>query len=380
MISIKNDRVKGNFSFSSVPSSYQLKEIYPLSDGLDFILSHFQEPIFPRTISTSKTQNRQIEVFSKENAFNIFQYSGFVDCKINAYPSFTDYKGINRQPPSFVFIDLDKSRFKSERAHRLALNKALTNINEKLAGAKPTVLWSGNGYHIYQPIDAFILEEYDIFSDFDQPSKAFLKFAEQYLSNDKSDSSHNPSFKSCMIRIPGSHNSKCILTNNGTSDTSTEIKIIQKWDSYRPKINVLLGSFHVYLVDLKLKEIREQKKLNKSRRICSFVDSNNDGSVNTVNWIEKLLQTPIADYRKNAINLILAPYLVNIKKYSYEESFAAIKEWLNKCATIRRFDSNFNSRIKYALEIAMKNGTRPLKAETLKIKNEQLYNILGFKT
>ncbi|MFZ0513167.1 MAG: hypothetical protein WAM14_16270 [Candidatus Nitrosopolaris sp.] len=28
----------------------------------------------------------------------------------------------------------------------------------------------------------------------------------------------------------------------------------------------------------------------------------------------------------------------------------------------------FNSRMKYALEIGMKNGIRPLKAETLKIK------------
>ena len=33
----------------------------------------------------------------------------------------------------------------------------------------------------------------------------------------------SPRFKSCMIRIPGSYNSKCL-------DSSTQIKIIQKWD------------------------------------------------------------------------------------------------------------------------------------------------------
>lgn len=37
---------------------------------------------------------------------------------------------------------------------------------------------------------------------------------------------------------------------------------------------------------------------------------------NKINWMEILLQTPIDDYRKNAIALILAPYLINIKKVS----------------------------------------------------------------
>jgi len=371
LISQKNDGVRGNFSFST-PTEPQLKEIYLLSDGLDFILSHFEEPIFPRTISTSKTQNRQVEVFGRENAFNLYQYSGFVDCKISAYPAYTDYKGINRQPPSFVFIDLDRSTFKSDGAHKLALNTTLRKIKENLDGANPTVLWSGNGYHVYQPIDGLILEDYAIFAAFDQPSKMFLKFAEQYLSKNKSDPSHTPSFKSCMVRIPGSHNSKCILRNNGTSDTSTEIKIIQKWDGYRPKINLLLGSFHVYLVDLKLKEIAELKKSKRRHRFGSF-DNN---SSNTIGWIERLLQTPLQDYRKNAISLILAPYLITIRKYSYEQAFAAIKEWLQKCDTLKRLESNFNSRIKYSLEIALKHDYRPLKWETLKIKNEQLYNIL----
>ncbi len=151
-----------------------------LRNGLNFILSHFQEPIFPRTISTQKTCNKQLEVFSKENALNLYQYSGAVDCKINAYPSYTEWNGINRQAPSLLFIDLDKSTFKNERAHVLALSVTLKNLKEKLGGAKPTVLWSGNGYHVYQPMDAFVLEEFDIFSGFDHPSRTFLKFAEQH--------------------------------------------------------------------------------------------------------------------------------------------------------------------------------------------------------
>jgi hypothetical protein len=45
---------------------------------------------------------------------------------------------------------------------------------------------------------------------------------------------------------------------------------------------------------------------------------------NTIPWIEKLLQTPTADYRKNAVNLILAPYLINVKKLSYDDALNII--------------------------------------------------------
>jgi hypothetical protein len=43
-----------------------------------------------------------------------------------------------------------------------------------------------------------------------EKSESQERFAAQHLSNGKSDHSNNPSFKSCLVRIPGSHNSKCI--------------------------------------------------------------------------------------------------------------------------------------------------------------------------
>jgi hypothetical protein len=76
-------------------------------------------------------------------------------------------------------------------------------------------------------------------------------------SNNKSDPSHNPSFKSCMIRIPGSFNSKCILEGK-----DPEVRIIQRWEGYRPKINLLLGSFHANLVDQKIR-VTKAERTNK---------------------------------------------------------------------------------------------------------------------
>jgi hypothetical protein len=86
----------------------------PLRSGLDFILSHFEECAFPRTISTFKTQNKQVEVFDEKQALNLYEYSQCIDCKINAYPSYIEWKGINRQAPSFIFIDLDKLTFQDD--------------------------------------------------------------------------------------------------------------------------------------------------------------------------------------------------------------------------------------------------------------------------
>jgi hypothetical protein len=333
-------------------------------ENLDFALSYFEEPVFPRTISTLATQGRQIIVYNKDEVISAYIRSDYVDCRINAYPVHTEYKGINRQAPNFIFIDLDKSGFKTERSHKLGLDNTLRSIKETIGGY-PTVIWSGNGYHVYQPIEAFPLEQKDTFSDFDKPSKTFLRFAEKYLSGDKSDTSHNPSFKSCMIRIPGSHNSKCVQEGK-----DSEVKMIQRWNGHRPKINLLLGSFYAYLVDQQLEENRQQKEISRYQ-------NNNKASSNNILWIEKLLQTPIDDYRKNAVSLIIAPYLINIKKLSYGDALNIINNWLTKCGELRRLEYGSGYRVKYALESSTKNGYKPLKFESLKLKNKILYDILS---
>jgi hypothetical protein len=93
-----------------------------------------------------------------------FKQANFMDCRINAYPVYTQYDGINRQPPNFIFIDIDKSSFKTERVYELAISQTLHDFREKLPGAHPTVLNTGNGCHLYQPIQAIVLEQEEIFA------------------------------------------------------------------------------------------------------------------------------------------------------------------------------------------------------------------------
>jgi hypothetical protein len=228
-----------------------------VKEGLDFILSHFKEEGFPRTISTKTTEGRQVVIYNKNEAFAMFKAANYLDCKISAYPKYVEWKGMNRQPPNFIFIDLDQGRFKLiDRVLHATLNNICQKFNTTMY---PTVIWSGHGYHIYLPVEAFLLEEESEFARFGYPSRKFIQFSEEFLSDQKADPCHTKglSFKNCMLRIPGSINSK-----NGTEE---EVKIIQKWDGIRPNIKPLLYRFDLYLLVSKSKQFHKKSKQKNKR-------------------------------------------------------------------------------------------------------------------
>jgi Primase X len=195
-----------------------------------------------------------------------------------------------------------------------------------------------------------------------------LRFAKDILSNNKADKSNNPSFRSCLLRIPNSFNAKCLA--KGASFENSKIKIIQEWNRDRPSIKFLLKDFKRYLINQKIKE------LNKKREREEKLDYQSNKRTNTIFWIEKLLNTPISDFRKNATNLILAPYLVNIKKLSYQQSFDILIDWLQKCNSFNKIDFNPISLANSALNIATQKKIPPMKLETLKNRNSEIYHIL----
>jgi hypothetical protein len=45
----------------------------------------------------TKRLGYQKDVFNKEELMKYFESSNYEDCRINAYPSFTNYQGINRR-------------------------------------------------------------------------------------------------------------------------------------------------------------------------------------------------------------------------------------------------------------------------------------------
>lgn len=94
-----------------------------------------------------------------------------------------------------------------------------------------------------------------------------MQWAEQYLSNNKADPSHSLSlsFKNCMLRVPGSHNSESVMKNNGIADSSTEVRIVQRWNGFKPAINWLLYDFRHYLIQEKTDAVLDTRNKLKRR-------------------------------------------------------------------------------------------------------------------
>ena len=127
----------------------------------------------------------------------------------------------------------------------------------------PSVIWSGNGYHIYQPVEAFILEEQQIFNGLDQPSRHFRlpvcrAVPDKWENGRMSQPYHVAQELYASCTRTGSLNSK--------SNPPKPVKVIQTWDGNRPDIKPLLQGCYIYLQALRLKKNTEGTTARQS--IC----------------------------------------------------------------------------------------------------------------
>lgn len=377
-------------------------------NNIDFIISHFGNTIFPRTMMT-KRSNYQFQVNSREEIIQKCLESNLTDCRINAYPSYVKWEkhDIIIYPPNFIFIDLDLQNFRRYKNPRKMLDntlqRTLDKINLAFSGKypypsvvqgrtnkqqkngtfvnkiKPTVLWSGNGYHIYLPIRAIILDEFEEFSKTRFPnlfskynnkyngysvSEVFLSFAKVYFSNGKSDPQHRPKYGSCLIRIPNSLNSKCL--DKGLGQDESKVKVIQEWNGYRPPIQLITKEFRRWLYQEEIKQKLQNIKMRKK----SYSNNTIDRGDFQIQWIEQLLQVGIYDGRKETLRLILAPYL--IKRKSYDESVNILEKWLDKCDKVNSLERGFSP--KQRINNSLKNSRGYLNLNNLRIKNPWLYD------
>ena len=126
------------------------------------MLSHFNSPIakFPRKMMTFSS-NGLISINSKEEILQRCRKADYKECLINGYPEILENNGILIQSPNLILIDLDLSLCTTcvypIRKLEYLLKKTLRRIKEDIDG-QPTVLWTGNGYHIYLPVHVQILD------------------------------------------------------------------------------------------------------------------------------------------------------------------------------------------------------------------------------
>jgi len=341
--------------------------------GTDFMLSHFDEPLFPRTIMTY-VLGRQVKVFDRRSLLDQLKRSDYQDCRINAYSSLFQqeeslrvYSDDVKLRVTIIVIDLDpKDLGNSKEKLDVSLQEALKKIKETINGC-PTVLDTGNGYHIYQPIKGIILDEIDelkgYISSYDKfyLSNRFLKFAEQYFTECRCDAQHNPTIKSCLIRVPGTLNSKC----------GKEVRIIHEWDYYKPSIEPIIPSFKKYLVT-------QQSSINGDSDFQMISSSNNKYVINQNKyaWVDVLLENPLGDYRKFIIRRIVAPYLIVVKRLPYGECVKIINDWLVRCNCVERLRFNAKYTTEKCLKNAKRVGYRPISLEKLQEENHSLYDIV----
>jgi hypothetical protein len=346
-----------------------------IEEGLEIMLGHLEEPLlWPRPISTRRTGGVQILVNSKQQAFAWYKAANLLDCRISAYPKYTDYyvntTGI---APTLLLADIDKSQFETAELFELASTQTLSNFKEIL-GSQPTLLWTGGGHHYIQPQKAIVLEKIEDFKKFDQASRKFMWFEERLITDNKADENHvhTVSFHNCMLRIPGSLNSRCVQLDDrgkiiGDIPPEAEVRIIQRWDDNRPSIERLLTPYYIWLQAEAIKEIqrrrREEQKSSKYRRRL--------GDKKTIGWIERLHDKPLDDFRKYCIWRVLVPYFINNKGLSRLETFNAIKSWLDKCNSLYRLDFNPKQKVNAALDRVY--DYHPVSCDKLKEENTLLY-------
>ena len=105
-------------------------------------------------------------------------------------------------------IDLDLKDIENKNKEKLdkhlyeTLKNLFIKFNEE---SYPTVLWTGNGYHIYQPIKGMVFEKYKIFYDFlpyvdnKNLTTEFLRFAEKGIYKWKSMNPKHLTFHKIMF-------------------------------------------------------------------------------------------------------------------------------------------------------------------------------------
>jgi hypothetical protein len=89
-------------------------------------------------------------------------------------------------------------------------------------------------------------------------------------------------------------------------------------------------------------------------------------------YVDSLLEHPVSDGRHRLVWMVLAPYLVNIKKLEEAEAIEKIRAFVSvagETADMRRF-------VEYNVRRARRNGLLPPTLSTLRSEHPDLYALL----
>jgi hypothetical protein len=135
------------------------------------------------------------------------------------------------------------------------------------------------------------------------------------LTDSKGDQSHwsTVSFNNCMLRVPGSLNSHYIQFDGGRIidiPYDARVRIEKSSDGNTPTVsNVLLMQYYTWLQFAAIRDIQRQKE-EKSKYRHIYGRARESINIHGYDYIEKLFNKPLDDFRKFCIWKIFVPYFI----------------------------------------------------------------------
>jgi hypothetical protein len=180
-----------------------------------------------------------------------------------------------------------------------------------------------------------------------------------------------------LIRAEGSLNSKTKAYKTYLEElpdeqplirASWQVKFPSEIKTWKPEVNFYWKLFYyAFKKYVKPKYQIESKQKTKTKK--------EKGKEKNIEWIERLLENPFSDGRKRLINLVFAPYLVNVLNYNEEEATEKINEWLLKCQSLYPTKIT-QTYIRYQVRYARRRKLLPLSKEKMKEKFADVEEIL----
>ncbi|MDQ3968168.1 MAG: hypothetical protein M3275_07215, partial [Thermoproteota archaeon] len=225
------------------------------------------------------------------------------------------------------------------------------------------------------------------------PANLFLWFSEDYLTNGKGDTGHHPSVRSSMVRVPGSYNSKY-----ADQEDKGEVKLLQRWDGHtKAHILFLLGAFYRSVGDDYKKQAKLMNRAHKVKRQALAAQRALDRTLEAIPvpshvatpvfgegvysvyahnkywYIDRLLQTPIDDFRKRGLDQLITPFLITVKGMSPAIAERIMLDWLYTCSLLRPLDFDAEYRVRSKIIDVKTSGFLPLGEEKFRAADPGLF-------
>ncbi len=107
-------------------------------------------------------------------------------------------------------------------------------------------------------------------------------------------------------------------------------------------------------------------------RVLVYVPAPRIRPSRSYNYIDELLKHPVSDGRHRLVWLVLAPFLVNVRKLEEEEAIERIKAYVSSAGEMRAM----KRFVEYNVKRAKRNGLMPPTLNKLRLEHPDLYSLL----